>query len=54
VWNEVVKATPRRSAQRRAAQPSGPSVAMCSASGWNASIIGTSRAEGAMASWMLR
>ena len=33
VWNEVVKRQPRASAILRAARPSGPSVAMCSASG---------------------
>ena len=54
MWNEVVNGTRWRIAHRRAAQPSGPSVAICSASGRNASIIGTSRRDGMTASGMLR
>ena len=52
VWNAVVKAKPVRFAQLRAAIPSGPSVAMCSASGRNASIMRTSRRRGSSASVM--
>ena len=33
VWYEVVNRTPQRTQKRRAAIPSGPSVAMCSAWG---------------------
>ena len=54
VWNAVVNANPVRFAQLRAACPSGPSVAMCSASGWNASIMRTSLRRGSSDSGMSR
>ena len=52
VWNAVVKPKPVRLPQLRAAMPSGPSVAMCSASGRNASIRRTSFRRGSSASGM--
>ena len=38
VWNELVNGRRRRFSQLRAAQPRGPSVAMCTASGAAASM----------------
>jgi hypothetical protein len=50
--NIVVKGQPRRRQSRRAARPSGPSVAMWTASGAKSSISRRSRREGARASRM--
>jgi len=54
VWNAVVKAQPRRRQKVRAAEPSGPSVAMWMASGWAASSISATLRAGRQANSISR